>query len=61
MVFSQIFVVLEAEMGLCADTADDDGEEDSEERDPATLQARALIKLILNDVNVVKKIAEFTN
>nr|XP_045620877.1 uncharacterized protein LOC123772060 isoform X3 [Procambarus clarkii] len=53
--------VLEAEMGLCADTADDDGEEDSEERDPATLQARALIKLILNDVNVVKKIAEFTN
>ncbi|KAK8719435.1 hypothetical protein OTU49_014039, partial [Cherax quadricarinatus] len=53
--------VLEAEMGLCADTVDDDCEEDGEERDPATLQARALIKLILNDVNVVKKIAEFTH
>lgn len=48
-------------MGLSADTADDDCEEDSEERDPATLQARALIKLILNDVNVVQKIAEFTH
>ncbi|XP_042226418.1 uncharacterized protein LOC121869233 isoform X2 [Homarus americanus] len=53
--------VLEAEMGLSADTADEECEEDSEERDPATLQARALIKLILNDVNVVKKIAEFTH
>ncbi|XP_071538942.1 uncharacterized protein [Panulirus ornatus] len=53
--------VLEAEMGLSADTADDDCEEDSEERDPATLQARALIKLILNDVNVVQRIAEFTH
>ncbi|XP_047501644.1 protein IWS1 homolog [Penaeus chinensis] len=53
--------VLEAEMGLSGDTGNDDCEEESEERDPATLQARALVKLILNDINTVKKIAEFTH
>lgn len=48
-------------MGLSGDTGNDDCEEESEERDPATLQARALVKLILNDINTVKKIAEFTH
>ncbi|XP_066973629.1 titin homolog isoform X2 [Macrobrachium rosenbergii] len=52
--------VLEAEMGLSGDNADDDGEEESEERDPATLQARSLIKLILNDLNTVRKISDFS-
>ncbi|XP_050716944.1 uncharacterized protein LOC126998827 isoform X4 [Eriocheir sinensis] len=53
--------VLEAEMGLTADAGEDEAEEDPEERDPATLQARALIKLVMNDLNVVKKIADFTH
>ncbi|KAK7078720.1 hypothetical protein SK128_024868 [Halocaridina rubra] len=52
--------VLEAEMGLTSDLTDDEGEEESEERDPATLQARALIKLIMNDISVVKKISDFS-
>ncbi|XP_068218788.1 PHD finger protein 20-like protein 1 isoform X2 [Palaemon carinicauda] len=52
--------VLEAEMGLSGDNAEDDGEEESEERDPATLQARSLIKLIHNDLNTVRKISEFS-
>lgn len=48
-------------MGLTADAGEDEGEEDSEDRDPATLQARALIKLVMNDLSVVKKIADFTH
>lgn len=55
--------VLETEMGLGGEADEDNTTEDNdtEDRHPATLQARALIKLILNDVSVVRKIAEFTN
>lgn len=53
--------VLEAEMGLAADAGEEEAEEDLEERDPATLQARALIKLVMNDLSIVKKIADFTH
>lgn len=53
--------VLEAEMGLAPDATEEEAEEDLEERDPATLQARALIKLVMNDLSIVKKIADFTH
>lgn len=58
---SCVVSVLEAEMGLTADAGEEEAEEDLEERDPATLQARALIKLVMNDLSIVKKIAEFTH
>ncbi|XP_076056015.1 uncharacterized protein LOC143034036 isoform X2 [Oratosquilla oratoria] len=48
--------VLEAEMGLGGDEEVDE----ETERDAATLQARALVKLILNDVTTVRRIAQFT-
>lgn len=61
LLFSLLMSVLEAEMGLSGDAGEDEAEEDPEERDPATLQARALIKLVMNDLSVVKKIADFTH
>ncbi|CAL4105243.1 unnamed protein product, partial [Meganyctiphanes norvegica] len=49
--------VLEAEMGLSGDVGDEEIEgEENQERDAATLQARSLVKLIMNNIKLLKKI-----
>ena len=49
-------------MGVAGEPFDEgDDDEDSTSRDATTLQARELVKLIINDLNTVKKIAQFTS
>ena len=50
------------EMGLAGEPCDEDDDDiESEARDATTLQARELVKMLINDLSVVQKIAHYTS